>query len=221
MAEAVRVLIADDHRLFLEGLRALLGSLGGLEVVGEATTGAEVVAQAALLQPDVILMDIGMPELNGIEATRKVLSASPHIGILMVTMFDDDESVFTAMRAGARGYVLKGADQTELFRAVTAFAHGEALFSPSVAKKLIRFFAIPRPDLPLNAFPDLTERERDVLTLIAQGRGNAAIARDLDISSKTVRNHVSNVFSKLQVADRAEAIVKARQAGFGEDRKAQ
>lgn len=216
MAEAVRVLIADDHRLFLEGLRVLLGSLGGFEVVGEATTGAEVVAQAAQLQPDVILMDIGMPVSNGVEATRRILAESPHIGILMVTMFEDDESVFTAMRAGARGYVLKGADQAELFRAVTAVANGEALFSPSVAKKLIRFFAAPRPDLPLNAFPDLTERERKVLELIAQGRGNAQIARDLEISGKTVRNHVSNVFGKLQVADRAQAIVKAREAGFGQ-----
>ena len=220
MADAVRVLIADDHRLFLEGLRALLGSLEGFEVVGEATTGAEVVAQAALLQPDVILMDIQMPDLNGVEATRKILAQSPHIGILMVTMFEDDESVFTAMRAGARGYVLKGADQAELFRAVTAVANGEALFSPSVAKKLIGFFATPRPDLPMNAFPDLTERERDVLTLIAQGRSNAAIAHELEISSKTVRNHVSNIFSKLQVADRAQAIVKARKAGFGQDTKA-
>lgn len=220
MTEAVRVLIADDHRLFLEGLRALLGSLEGVEVVGDAATGREVVAQAALLQPDVILMDIQMPDLNGVEATRFILAESPHIGILMVTMFEDDESVFTAMRAGARGYILKGAEQAELFRAVTAVANGEALFSPSVAKKLMSFFAAPRPDLPLNAFPDLTERERTVLNLIAQGRSNADIARHLEISSKTVRNHVSNVFSKLQVADRAQAIVRARGAGFGHPKKA-
>ncbi len=215
MPEAIRVLIADDHRLFLEGLRALLGSLEGLEVVGEAASGREVVSRAALLQPDVILMDIGMPDLNGVEATRRILAESPHIGILMVTMFEDDESVFTAMRAGARGYILKGADQAELLRAVQAVASGEALFSANIAARLMRFFSSPRPDLPLNAFPDLTEREREVLGLIAEGKGNAEIARALDISGKTVRNHVSNIFSKLQVADRAQAIVKAREAGLG------
>ncbi len=213
----VRVLIADDHRLFLEGLKALLGSLEGFSVVGAATSGDEVIHQAKTLQPDVILMDIQMPGPSGLEATRRILAESPHIGILMVTMFDDDESVFTAMRAGARGYLLKGADGADLSRAVAAVARGEALFSPAIAARLMRFFSAPRPDLPMNAFPDLTEREREVLGLIAAGRGNAEIARSLVISSKTVRNHVSNIFSKLQVADRAEAILKARQAGLGGD----
>lgn len=211
----VRILIADDHRLFLEGLKALLGSLEGFTVVGSASSGNEVIVQARTLQPDIILMDIQMPGPSGVEATRRILSESPHIGILMVTMFDDDESVFTAMRAGARGYLLKGADGAELTRAITAVARGEALFSPGIAARLMRFFSAPRADLPVNAFPDLTEREREVLGLIAAGRGNAEIARSLVISSKTVRNHVSNIFSKLQVADRAEAIVKARRAGLG------
>lgn len=215
MADPVRVLIADDHRLFLEGLDALLSSLPGLEVVGRATTGTEAALRAAELHPDVILMDISMPGLSGLEATRQIVRASPRVAVLMVTMFDDDESVFAAMRAGARGYLLKGADRDELYRAVTAAARGEALFSPQIAARLMRFFAAPRPDLPVNAFPDLTEREREVLGLIAAGRGNAAIARSLDITSKTVRNHVSNIFSKLQVADRAEAIARAKEAGWG------
>ncbi len=214
-AEPVRILIADDHRLFLEGLEALLSSLEGMSVVGRATNGEEAVARAAELQPDVILMDISMPELSGLEATRRILQRSPHVAVLMVTMFDDDESVFAAMRSGARGYLLKGADKDELERAVTAASRGEALFSPKVAARLMHFFAAPRPDLPVNAFPDLTEREREVLGLIAAGRGNAEIARKLDISSKTVRNHVSNIFSKLQVVGRAEAIARAKEAGWG------
>jgi DNA-binding NarL/FixJ family response regulator len=213
--EAIRVLVADDHTLFREGLKALLASLPDADVIAEAATGQEVIDKALEHQPDVILMDIQMPDINGIEASRKILEKSPHVGILMLTMFDDDESVFSAMRAGARGYILKGADQAELLRAIHAAANGEALFSQSIATKLMRFFSAPRPDLPLNAFPELTERERELLSLIAQGRSNTEIARSLDISSKTVRNHVSNIFSKLQVADRATAIIKAREAGFG------
>lgn len=214
--EAIRVLVADDHKLFLEGLKALLASLEDFIVIGEAASGDEVIAKATTLQPDIILMDIQMPGPSGVEATRRILTESPHIGILMVTMYDDDESVFTAMRAGARGYLLKGADQAELTRAITAVASGEALFSPSIAARLMRFFSAPRPDLPMNAFPDLTGREREVLGLIAKGLGNPQIGRTLKISPKTVRNHVSNIFSKLQVVGRAEAIVKARQAGLGE-----
>ena len=212
--EAIRVLIADDHRLFREGIKALLSSISDAEVIAEAATGQEVIDKALKYQPDVILMDIQMPDLNGIEASRKILEASPHIGILMLTMYDDDESVFTAMRAGARGYILKGADQAELLRAIQAVSSGEALFSASIADKLIRFFSVPRPDLPLNAFPDLTEREREILGLIAQRQSNQRIARTLEISDKTVRNHVSNIFSKLQVADRATAIARAKAAGF-------
>jgi DNA-binding NarL/FixJ family response regulator len=213
--ETTRVLIADDHRLFRQGLRALLRSARTTEVVGEAATGEEVVRLASALQPDVILMDIQMPDGNGLEATRRILGASPHIGIIMLTMFDDDESVFAAMRAGARGYILKGADQADVLRAVDAAASGEALFSPRVAARIIAYFSTERADHHRGVFPELTEREREVLGLIARERTNPEIARTLEISGKTVRNHVSNIFSKLQVADRAAAILRARDAGLG------
>lgn len=214
--EPIHVLIADDHTLFREGLRALLDSVGDTEVVGEAATGDEAIAQAAELQPDVILMDIQMPGVNGIEATRRILRTSPHIGVIVVTMFEDDASVFAAMRAGARGYVLKGADQEEVLRVIRAVVRGEALFGPAIADRLINFFSRPRP-VSSEVFPELTDREREVLDLIAQGYDNATIAQQLVISPKTVRNHVSNIFSKLQVADRAEAIIRAREAGLGHD----
>ncbi len=215
MTERIRILIADDHTLFRDGLRALFASLPELEVVGEAATGEQVVAQAAALQPDVILVDIQMPGINGIEATRRILHASPHIGIIVVTMFEDNDSVFAAMRAGARGYVLKGADQAEMLRAIRAVASGDALFSAAIAKRMINYFAAPMPALPAQIFPELTDREREVLSLIAQGYNNTEIAGRLTLSQKTVRNHVSNIFSKLQVADRAQAIVRAREAGLG------
>lgn len=214
--DKIRVLIADDHGLFRDGVRSLLNALATTEVVGEATTGAEAVAKAAELQPDVVLMDIQMPDLNGIEATRRIFETSPHIGVIIVTMFEDDESVFTAMRAGARGYVLKGAKHDELLRAIEAVAQGEALFSPNIALRLISFFNAPRPSFPLKVFPDLTLREQEVLELIAQGKSNPEIVRMLGVSAKTVRNHISNIFSKLQVADRAQAIVRAREAGMGQ-----
>lgn len=217
MTAPIRVLIADDHRLFREGVRALLRSRPEADVVGEAATGDEVLSEVERLHPDVILMDIQMPGLNGIDATRRVLAARPEIGILVLTMYEDDDSVFAAMRAGARGYVLKGADQMELLRAIQAVASGEALFSPSIAARLVAFFAAGA-SAPAAPFPDLTEREREVLDLIAQGQSNATIAQRLGISAKTVRNHVSNVFSKLQVAGRAEAIVRAREAGLGQSR---
>jgi DNA-binding NarL/FixJ family response regulator len=213
--EPTRVLIADDHTLFREGLRALLNSVPDTEVLGEAATGDEAIARAGELQPDVVLMDIQMPGVNGIEATRRILHTSPHIGVIVVTMFEDDDSVFAAMRAGARGYVLKGADQVEMLRVIRAVARGEALFGPSIAKRLMDFFATPRPAVPAQVFPDLTDREREVLELIAQGHNNTEIAARLILSPKTVRNHVSNVFSKLQVADRAQAIIRAREAGLG------
>ncbi len=214
--ETTRILIADDHRLFREGVKALLLSLPNMDVVAEASTGEEVIARASETAPDVILMDIQMPVINGIEATRQILSELPHIGILMLTMFDDDESVFMAMRAGARGYIVKGADQAELMRAVQAVASGEALFSPSIATRVINFFKSPHSPSSLNVFPDLTERELEVLKLIATGLKNNDIARRLELSQKTIRNYISNIFSKLQVADRAQAIVKAREAGLGE-----
>ena len=212
--EHLRVLIADDHPVFRDGLRTLLASVPETEVVGEASTGDEAIAQAAALQPDVILMDLHMPGLNGIEATRAILCTSPHIGILVLTMFEDDDSVFAAMLAGARGYLLKGADQTEIVRALTAVSHGEAIFSPSIAGRLTHYFSMLRNVSLPQAFPELTEREREILTLIAQGCNNTDIASRLVLSPKTVRNHVSNIFNKLQVADRAQAIIRAREAGL-------
>ncbi len=215
--EQIRVLIADDHPLFRDGLCTLLNSGSEAEVVGEAATGDETIALAATLQPDVILMDINMPGVNGIEATRRILHTSPHISILVVTMYEDDDSVFAAMRAGARGYLLKGADQEETLRAIKAVSRGEAIFSPAIAKRLIRYFSPTRAAVtPPQAFPELTDREREILTLLAQGHNNADIAQRLVLSPKTVRNHLSNVFNKLQVADRAQAIIRAREAGLGQ-----
>jgi DNA-binding NarL/FixJ family response regulator len=216
--ERLRVLIADDHPMFRHGMVSLLEATPEFTVVGEATTGAEAVELAASLQPDVMLMDIRMPGLNGIEATRQIVHTSPHIRILIVTMAEDDGSVFTAMRAGARGYILKDAQKAELLRAIRAVASGEAIFSPTIAERLMDFFAEPRPVAPALAFPELTEREREILELIAQGQSNTEIATRLVLSPNTVRNYVSNIFSKLQVMDRAHAIVRARDAGFGSGR---
>jgi DNA-binding NarL/FixJ family response regulator len=214
MNEPIRILIADDHTLFRDGLTALFASLPDLVVVGQAATGAEAITLAEQHQPDVVLMDIQMPGINGLEATRQIVQTSPHIGVIIVTMFEDNDSVFAAMRAGARGYVLKGAGQEEMERTIQAVARGEALFGPAIASQLMRFFAGPKPaDGPL--FAELTEREREVLGLIAQGANNGEIAHRLSLSVKTVRNHVSNIFSKLQVVDRAQAIIRARTAGLG------
>lgn len=215
--ERTRILLADDHTIFRYGLRAMLSSLPEYEVVGEATTGEEAVALTAELRPDVILMDVQMPGKGGIEATRRILETSPGVGVIVVTMFEDDDSVFAAMRAGARGYVLKGADKEEVFTVVRAVARGEAHFGPEIAKRLMSFFSAPRPAAPSEAFPELTAREREVLNLIAGGRSNAEITRQLFLSPKTVRNHISNIFTKLRVADRAQAIVRAREAGLGQD----
>ena len=212
--EALRVLIADDHLLFRDGLRALLKAAPDTELVGEATTGEEAVALAAELQPDVVLMDIQMPGGNGIEATRRIVHDSPHVRVLMVTMYEDDNSVFMAMRAGARGYLLKGAKYDEVLRAIRAVGAGEAIFSPAIAARLIDYFASIRPAAPPQVFPELSDREREILALIAQGHKNAEIAERLYLSPKTVRNHVTNIFDKLQVADRAQAIIRAREAGL-------
>ncbi len=211
----IRILVADDHALFREGLSALLSSIPDIEVVGKAATGEEAISKAADLQPDVVLMDIQMPGINGIEGTRRIVRDSPHIGILIVTMFEDDDSVFAAMRAGARGYVLKGADQEEILKVIRAVAAGEAHFGPEIARRLMSFFSVPRPATVSEAFPDLTARECEVLDLIARGRSNQGIADELYLSPKTVRNHISNIFSKLQVADRAQAIIRAREVGLG------
>ncbi len=217
--DPIRILIADDHPLFRDGLHALLDSVTDMQVIGEAATGDEVLAQARALQPEVILMDIKMPGINGIEATRRILQTSPHIHILVVTMFEDDDSVFAAIRAGARGYLLKGAVQEETLRAIRAVAHGEAIFGPAVAEGLIRYFGSTRPTAksgPAQFFPELTEREYEILTQIAQRKSNAEIAARLVLSPKTVRNHVSNILSKLQVADRTEAMHAAWTAGLGQ-----
>ncbi|KIL39607.1 LuxR family transcriptional regulator [Gordoniibacillus kamchatkensis] len=213
--EPVKIIIADDHPLFRDGLRLLLEGVPDLELSGEAASGAEAIALAASLQPDIVLMDLNMPGMNGIDATRSILRTSPHIGVLVITMFDDDDSVFAAMQAGARGYLLKGASQEETLRAIRAVGSGEAIFSPGIAKKLIHYFSTLAPGAAAPLFPELTEREREILKYIAQGFNNGDIAARTGLSPKTVRNHVSNIFNKLQVADRAQAIIRAREAGLG------
>lgn len=210
----LRVLIADDHPLFRDGLRGLLESVDDTEVVGEAATGEEAIALAEALQPDVVLMDLNMPSTNGIDATRGIVQTSPHIQVLVVTMYEDDDSVFAALRAGARGYLLKGANQQETLRALRAVGNGEAIFGPAIARRLLGFFSTPKP-VPPQAFPELTDREREVLSLIAQGQSNQEIADRLCLSLKTVRNHVANICSKLQVADRTQAALRAREVGLG------
>jgi DNA-binding NarL/FixJ family response regulator len=211
----LRIVVAEDHPLYRRGLAALLDAQPGWRVVAQADTGLSAVAAAAQFVPDVVVMDLQMPDLNGVEATRQVVTNGPSVAVLILTMFDDDDSVFTAMRAGARGYLLKGADQAEIVRAVTAIGSGEAIFGPTVAQRIVEFFAAPRPAHVTQVFPELTAREHEVLDLIAAGRSNADIAATLVLSHKTVRNHVSNIFTKLRVADRATAIVRAREAGLG------
>ena len=216
--DPIRVLVADDHPVVRYGMRAILASEPDTELVGEATSGEKAVELAEKLRPGVILMDLNMPRVNGIEATRRILGKIPDTGILMPTMFEDDDSVFAAMRAGARGYVLKGADGAETIRAIRAVATGEAIFGPTIARRLTQYFAAPQkePRSP-QPFPELTERERDILALIAQGYTNTAVADRLYLSPKTVRNYVSNIFAKLQVADRVQAIIRAREAGLGRE----
>ncbi|TCM40350.1 response regulator transcription factor [Kribbella sp. VKM Ac-2568] len=215
MSEAVRVMLVDDHPVYRDGLAALLGSLDGVEVVGTAADGLEAVRRAAELQPDVVVMDVQMPELDGIEATRRITADSPHVGVVVLTMAEEDQTLFAAMRAGARGYLLKGANQAEIVRAITAVAQGEAIFGPAVARRVAEFFAAAPVATEQSVFPQLTSREREVLALVAAGRSNAQIASELFLSPKTVRNNVSNIFAKLHVADRAEAIIRARDAGLG------
>jgi DNA-binding NarL/FixJ family response regulator len=216
MEDSVRVLIADDHPLFREGMRGRLDRVGEVDVVGEAASGQEAVELAKELEPDVILMDIKMPGLNGIEATRQILQASPRTGVLMLTMFEDDDSVFAAMRAGAKGYLLKDSGGEGVVHAIRAVASGEAVFGAGVAERIIGFFSAPR-SAPQRAFPQLTEREEEVLSQVAQGKSNQQIASQLYVSLKTVRNHVSNILLKLQVADRAQAVIRVRDAGIAHD----
>ncbi|MBA2382755.1 MAG: response regulator transcription factor [Chloroflexi bacterium] len=215
--DAIRIVVADDHPVYRDGLRALIDRSSDLELVGEAATGSDAVAVAASLQPDVVLMDLRMPSMSGIEATREILAARPETRVLVLTMSEDDDSLFAAMRAGARGYLPKDSDSDDLVRAIRAVAGGDVIFGESIATRLQAFFALGHARPAADPFPELTDREDEVLELIARGRSNGEIARELGISDKTVRNHVANVFNKLQVADRGQAIIRAREAGLGRE----
>ncbi len=212
----IKLMIADDHTLFREGIKALLAVTTDIEIVGEAEDGNAALKKSAELEPDVILMDINMPGLNGIQATQQILAKHPHIHIIMLTMLEDDASIFHAMRAGARGYLLKGADSNEVLSVIRAAAEGQALFGPAIATRLMNYFQelSVKPATTDTPFPELTEREVEILRLIAQGLNNQELAQKLVLSPKTVRNHITSIFSKLQVADRAQAIVRAREAGL-------
>jgi DNA-binding NarL/FixJ family response regulator len=209
----LRVLVVEDHPLFRKGVVALLDAVPDLSVAGVAVSGEEAITRASEVRPDVVLMDLQLPGMSGIEATRAIVAAAPEVRVLVLSLFEDEESVFLALRAGARGYVLKDADEEELTGAIRAVARGEAIFSQAVAGRVLAFFALPRP--APKAFPGLTDREREILALIAQGHPNPSIARCLSLSPKTVANYVSAIFAKLQVADRAEAMIRAREAGLG------
>ena len=215
MSPPLRVLLADDHPVFRRGLRALLSSLEETVVVGEASDGADAVRLAAELAPDVVVMDLSMPGMNGVEATRGIVEDRSNTAVLVLTMSEDDDSVFAAMRAGARGYLVKGSDTDGVVAAIMAVGRGDAIFGPTVAQRILSFLTRPLSAYDEQMFPELSHREREVLDLIATGVSNADIAKRLSLSPKTVRNHVSNVFTKLQVADRAQAIVRARAAGLG------
>lgn len=193
----------------------MLGTMPDITLVGEAKSGPEAVEMALAMQPDVVLMDLQMPGGSGLAAIRELSRRGPNARVLVVTLFEDEESVFEALRAGAYGYILKDADEEEMMRAIRAVSEGEAIFSPAIASRLMDYFAVARQEVPREVFPELTEREREILTLIARGESNATIADRLTISLKTVRNHVSNIYSKLQVADRAQAAIRAREAGLG------
>jgi DNA-binding NarL/FixJ family response regulator len=218
VTEPIRVLIVDDHPVFRDGLAALLDPLEGITVTGRVADGAQAVAATVSVpadqRPHVVIMDIQMPVLNGIEATRRIVQATPEVGVLVVTMGEDDATVFSAVRAGARGYLLKGAGQDEVVRAIGTVHAGGVVFGASLAARVTRAFAAPANPRAA-AFPPLTDREREVLDLIAAGRTNAQIAAELFLSGKTVRNNVSTILSKLQAGDRANVIIRARDAGFG------
>lgn len=213
-AAPLRLVVVDDHPVFRLGMVALLSSLDGIEVVGEAADADEAVERCAATEPDVVMMDLHLGGTSGVEATRRIVERRPAQGVLVVTMMDDDDSVFAAVRAGARGYLLKGAGPDEIERAVRAVANGEVLLAPAIAARAMSYMAGLRTGGPV-PFPELTDREREVLDLVATGLDNLSIARRLSVSSKTVRNHLSNILTKLQVADRAQAIVRAREAGLG------
>ncbi len=213
--ETTRVLVVDDHPIVREGLSGALDAEADLDVVGTCSDGQEAVDVARDLQPDAVVMDLHLPTMSGIEATRRVVAESPHIAVLVLTMADDEDSVFAALRAGARGYLLKGSSPEDIIGAVRAVAHGDAVFGPGIAERILSYFASGNAMPRSPVLPELTDREREVLHLMAGGARNADIARELVISPKTVRNHNSNIFAKLQVADRADAIARARAAGLG------
>ena len=216
MAEPIRIVIIDDSGPFRAGLRALIGASSELDLAGEAQDGASAVDLVAARQPDVVLMDLNMPHLNGIEATRRLLQSAPHVGVLVVTMFEDDDSVLAAMQAGARGYLLKGASRSEIVRAIRTVAEGGAVFGPAIARRMQALFdRSSAPNTSAETFPELSPREREVLDLIANHLTNPEIADRLSLTEKTVRNYVSGIFAKLGVSDRSRAIRMARDAGFG------
>ena len=215
MMEPLRILVVDDNDEFRSGVEALLSATPSMELAASAANGADAVDIALQQQPDVVLMDLHMPQLNGIEATERIVTSSPHIRVLVLTMMEDDESVFAAVRAGARGYLLKGARRAEIVRAIEAVGAGEVIFGPAVAERVTSYFRRVHAGPAADVFPQLTDREREILALIAAGRENSEIAKQLGLSTKTVRNHSSNIFMKLQVAHRAQAIVLAREAGLG------
>jgi DNA-binding NarL/FixJ family response regulator len=214
--EHIRILIADDQAITRNGLHKLLETVAGFEIVGEATNGTEAIEAATNLQPDVILMDLKMPVMHGIEATRQIHRTSPHIAILIVTIFKDDTSVFPAIRAGARGYLLKDTNQTELVRAIQTVAHGGVIFSPGIANRVLHYLSEPPTNLPSQVFDELTNRERDILELLARGSTNTEIAGQLALSPKTVSNHISNILLKVQATDRAKLMLMALEAGLGQ-----
>lgn len=213
---AIRVVLADDHPVVRSGLRTLIGTIDGLEVVGEATDGESAVREVQILQPDVVLMDVMMPGIDGVEATRRIRASVPGTAVLILTMYDDDATVFTAMQAGARGYLLKNAEQEEIVGAIRAVVAGQAIFGPGVAARVLGYFASASARSPApEPFPQLSEREREILALLAEGRRTSDIAERLFLSPKTVSNHLTSIFAKLEVADRAAAIVAARDGGLG------
>ena len=209
----VRVLIADDHPVVRRGMTALLSSLDGVEVIGEASDGPAALREAQLLRPDVVVMDIQMPGMDGVEATRRLCAALPEVAVLVLTMFEDDETVLAAVRAGARGYLLKGADQQEILAAIRSVTAGQLVLDPGAAHRLLA--GAGRSATPGPPFPGLTPRERQILDLVAAGKSNGTISQELSLAAKTVGNHLSAIFAKLRVASRAEAIVLAREEGLG------
>jgi DNA-binding NarL/FixJ family response regulator len=211
----IRVVLADDHPMYRYGVAAVLTDVPGLELVGQADSGAALLAMVRDAPPDVVVTDLRMPDLSGIEVTRSLHADQPELPVLVLTMHDDDESVYGAMRAGARGYLLKGADSEELVTTIRTLASGGTVFGPSVARRIVGFFLESSQKYTQGAFPALTPREREVLDLLAAGKRNSVIARELGLSEKTVRNHLSSILTKLQVADRSAAIVRAREAGLG------